>query len=214
MRKRTTFCDYRRLDRFPADSHKGRLAFGLTLRQLILRRLWEFTEQPPEDFELILNRRSPNLNQKLVRSRTLHGDIRGALVTDRTEGAKIGRFIGSAERFIQNVTNVEAGSTTRIVGMGLARHGAAHLTGETVSVENVSTGFFRDSSLKCRFWFWVFEAILTRLQVGSVIVGEDLESFFVAQLSHSTAPLCDSASNLTKFVRIHSPSDICQKVRT
>ncbi len=81
-------------------------------------------------------------------------------------------------------------------GINVAGRQSAHLTGESISVKDFSAGFGGNSSLKLNSSFlrrWRFQKILTRLQVGPVIVCENGPTVLIPQFTGSPAKLCFSA---------------------
>jgi hypothetical protein len=98
------------------------------------------------------------------------------------------------------VAEVETGSASRVFWVGFSGNCTAHLAGESISIQNEGSGFFRDGSFKCRFGRGIEEKVLTGLEVVSVVMGENLITFLGSEFSDSSCPLGDSSSNFSEFV--------------
>lgn len=98
------------------------------------------------------------------------------------------------------MANMKPRFSTRIVGMRLSGHCAAHLAGEAVPVEHISSGFLGDAALKGRQRFEAYQNILARFQVAPVVVGLNVHSFFVPQFSDPSGPFAYAAGDFAEFV--------------
>jgi len=76
-----------------------------------------------------------------------------------------------------------------VVRMDFASGDAAHLAGESVSIQYEGPGFFGDAPFEGWSRFTAHEDVLPRAEVGTVVVGGDVHSFFVAKLTDPAAPL-------------------------
>ncbi len=95
-----------------------------------------------------------------------------------------------------------------VIRMLLSRHRTALLAGKAVPVQHKGTRFLGNGSFKGRDRFGILKQVLTRPQVISVVMGEDLETFFVPQLPHPASPFADAAGNGAKFIRCQYDPDV------
>jgi len=173
---------------------------------------WELLYQPFKHFELVRSRRPSQLSKQFVCLRPLESDVRGALVTDGADGAKVGGIIGATERLINDVTDVEACLLPSVVGMWLACRSTAHLTGVAVSVQYKRPCFLGDGTLERRAGCERLKPVLTWLETAVVIVSSDVHAVLVTKLTHSTTPLARS-SDRSQLIRVKDPTYVGFKVR-
>lgn len=110
------------------------------------------------------------------------------------------------------MAEVEAGSSRGVFGVRFSGNSTAHLAGESISIQDEGSGFFRDGSFKCGFRGGIEEKVLAGFKVVSVVVGEDLETFLGSEFTDSPSPFRDSSGNLAEFVRIHSAPDVLEEM--
>jgi len=139
------------------------------------------------------------LNQQLLERWPIQCQIACAFVADGTDRSQIRRFITAAHGLVNDVADVKPGLPCRIGRVRFPGYGSAHLTCETVAVQNERSCLFRDATLKCRDWLRVQKKVLPRLQIAPVIVGEDLVALFRPQFPNTSSPLACISRRFPQF---------------
>lgn len=106
--------------------------------------------EPVQHLDLIGRRCPADLSQYFIRKGTFQSEVGGTFIADGTDSTKITWIISASHRFIDNMANVKASLATEVIWVSLTRHRAAHLASETISIKDVGTSFFGNSSLKKR----------------------------------------------------------------
>lgn len=171
----------------------------------------ELRRQPLQHFQLVACRRSPYLNEKLQQGGSIQRQIARSLIAARTKRTEIARVVFSMQALVDDVANMKTYLARRIGRFRLSGHRTAHLAGKSVPVQYERSELLGYVSRKGRSGFRGKQQILPRLEIGTIIMRQNLEAFFVPQLPDATSPLaciCDA----TQFVRRHNAAEVRKEV--
>ena len=174
-------------------------------------RCLEFFAQPFKHFQLICCRGAANLDKQLLQIGPGPRDVGCTFVAHRADSAQIGWFVASPQAFVDDVPDVQTRFACGIVRMGFSGNGATHLASEAVAIENVGPGFLGYLPCKSGLWLGRFEQILSGLEVGPVIVREDLVTLFSAQLANSPCPFANASGHRAQLLGLEHLADMVQK---
>lgn len=167
-----------------------------------------------QDFQLVLRCGSSNLNQEFLQIRAGQCGVGCTFVANRADGSQVGRVIGAAHAFVDDVSQMQARFSGGVIRVCLSRHGAAHLASETIAIQHKGSGFFGDSSGKSWLGLWRFQKVLTGFEFTSVVVRQDLVTLFGSQFTNSSRPFGLILGDNAQFVGVHDPTDVVQEMRS
>lgn len=162
-------------------------------RCFLVRLSTEFSPQPFINRPLRFHIATPDLSKQPDRIRLHRRYVLRALVARCTEGAKILKLIFSTQAFVFDMADMQP-DLPACFGVNLPRTLAAHLAGETVSVQHLRPQLRRYGLGKIdrRLFRGLFlQKIFVRLQIRPVIVRENRPMFILAQFAQPPGPLTD-----------------------
>jgi hypothetical protein len=98
--------------------------------------------------------------------------------------------------------------------MRLTCSGATHLAGKAITIEHDSASFLRYTALKGGLRLGRKQDVLPWFQLGAIIVGKDLISFFISQLADPSRPFAYSTRRLSQRIAIEHNPKIAEKIIT